>query len=220
MLTVPATEPSRLLPNSVSRFKSGVDILAFRTSLTADRSRLILPVPVVNSPFAVYVLSLLGNKAVQWKQLGYAWYLGYCIDPYNEELVGGEMNDSIEKAPYYEAYVRGGGGKELNTETFRKLNDAASYVCLTQGMNWGTPYESWALRKTGVYSGPAKVQDPGDDMSVMMATSFIAYLSDKYGFEDVSDFCFGMDSFEKTFGTDYQTAYSSWTEWILETYGE
>ena len=168
----------------------------------------------------LYVLSLLGNKAVQWKQLGYAWYLGYCIDPYNEELVGGEMNESIEKAPYYEAYVRGGGGKELNTETFRKLNDAASYVCLTQGMNWGTPYESWALRKTGVYSGPAKVQDPGDDMSVMMATSFIAYLSDKYGFEDVSDFCFGEKKFSDAFGTDWQTAYDEWASWIIETYGE
>ena len=57
-------------------------------------------------------------------------------------------------------------------------------------------------------------------MSVAMATSFIAYLSDQYGFGKVSDFCFGMGSFEQTFGTDYQSAYDSWAEWIMTTYGE
>ena len=168
----------------------------------------------------LYVLALLGNKAVQWKQLGYAWYLGCCIDPYNEELASERLGDALLKLPYYDAYVRGGGTDITTPENYRKLSDAASYICLTKGMNWGTAYESWALKKTAVYSGPPKVQDPGDDMSVMMATSFIAYLSDKYGFENVSDFCFSQKKFDDAFGTDWQSAYDEWSQWIIETYGE
>ena len=57
-------------------------------------------------------------------------------------------------------------------------------------------------------------------MSVSMATSFIAYLADQYGFSAVSDFCFGGKTFKKTFGIDYQSAYDSWTKWIIETYGD
>ncbi|MBR5739938.1 MAG: zf-HC2 domain-containing protein, partial [Firmicutes bacterium] len=47
----------------------------------------------------VYVLSLLGKKSVQWKQLGYAWYVGACIDPYNETI---NMNflENIKDLPY------------------------------------------------------------------------------------------------------------------------
>ena len=87
-------------------------------------------------------------------------------------------------------------------------------------MNWGTAYESMPLSKTAVYSGPTKAKLPGNDMSVLMAASFIAYLSDQHGFAEVSDFCFGEKSFEGAFGMDYQKAYEDWTGWILETYGE
>ena len=87
-------------------------------------------------------------------------------------------------------------------------------------MHWGTPYESWALSSTGSYSGPKKTLDPGNDMSVLMAASFIGYLSDQYGFDTVSRFCFEDADFKDAFGTDWQTAYDSWMGWILENYGE
>ena len=168
----------------------------------------------------MYVLSLLGSKNVQWKQLGYAWYLGSCLDPYSE-VFSISFSNNMEELPYYEAYIRGGGTKEPTPGNYKILNDAVSFMCLTEKLPDGTPYEVSPLKNTALYSAPAKApEDPGDEMSVAMATSFIAYLSDQYGFGKVSDFCFGMDSFEQSFGIDYQSAYDSWAEWIMTTYGE
>ena len=100
------------------------------------------------------------------------------------------------------------------------MNDAISYMCLSEKWPEGTPYEVMPLKNTALYSAPAKApSDPGDDMSVCMATSFIAYLSDQDGFDKVSDFCFGMDNFEKCFGKDYETVYADWSSWIIGTYG-
>ena len=164
------------------------------------------------------ILALMGNKSVQWKQLGYAWYLGTCIDPYSETAAA-PFEDGLEREPYYEAYVKGGGTEEASPENYKILTDAISYICLTKGRNWGTAYECMPVYKTGVYQGPAKLLDPGNDMSVSMATSFIAYLSEKYGFDKVSGFCFNNDKFEDVFRTDWQSEYDSWAEWIMENYG-
>ena len=168
----------------------------------------------------MYVLSLLGSNIVQWKQLGYAWYLGSCIDPYAEVLPVVLINDNRKSLPYYETYTKAGGTDAVTPENYRILNDTVAYTCLTEGMYWGgSPYEDYPLKNTAIYHAPSKIKDPGDDMSVSMATSFIGYLSDKYGFDKVSDFCFSDRTFNDAFGTDYQTEYDSWSEWILNTYG-
>ncbi len=167
----------------------------------------------------LYILSLLGERNVEWKQLGYAWYLGASLDPYSETL---QLFDSAsaENEKYGPAYQRAGGTNAPTAENYRLLTDAIAYVCLTDGMDWGTAYESKPLKKTALYTGPKKTLDPGNDMSVCMASSFIAYLADTYGFDRVSDFCFGQASFTEAFGTDYASAYESWSNWILQTYGE
>ena len=166
----------------------------------------------------VYILSLLGRKSVQWKQLGYAWYLGSCIDPYSELLVRSNFA-SIDDLPYSEYYVRAGGTEELTPENYRKLNDAVSCLCLTRGMYWGAPYESYPLRWTALYKAAKDSIEPGDEMSVCMATSFIAWLSDRYGFDRVSSFCFDQATFEEAFETDYSSAYEEWSAWILQSCG-
>ena len=166
----------------------------------------------------LYLLTLLGSHHVEWKQLGYAWYLGSCIDPYGEVLAITSMENMDKR--YAAIYTRAGGTKEPTPENYRLLNDAVSCLCLTQGMNWGTPYESMPLKNTTLYRGPKKSIDPGNEMSVCMATSFIAYLSDQYGFEKVSRFCFGQGGFKETFQTDYESAYNAWAEHILTVYGD
>ena len=166
----------------------------------------------------LYVLSLLGDPDVEWKQLGYAWYLGACLDPYGESLATTDFS-LIGQQKYGDTYVRGGGTNDATPENYRRLTDAVSYVCLTDGMDWGAAYESKALKKTALYTGPKKTLDPGNDMSVIMAASFIAWLSDTYGFGSVSDFCFGRAAFEEAFGTDFAAAYQSWSGYILQTYG-
>ena len=166
----------------------------------------------------VYILSLLGSKNVQWKQLGYAWFLGSCIDPYSELLVRSNF-DSIEELPYAAFYTRAGGTAELTPENYRKLNDAVSCLCLTKGMYWGTAYESYPLRWTALYKASQNSDDPGNMMSVCMATSFIAWLSDHYGFDRVSRFCFDRATFEEAFASDYSSAYEEWSAWILDRCG-
>ena len=165
----------------------------------------------------LYILALMDSKIVQWKQLGYAWYVGTCIDPYSETLYLGMGNIQYQK--YWDTYLKAGGTQEATPENFRILNDAVSYICLTYGMNWGTAYESMPLNRTLLYNVPKIADTTGDNMSVCMATSFIAYLSDQYGFDHVSSFCYGKESFEKAFGSDFETEYGKWSSHILEVYG-
>ena len=55
---------------------------------------------------------------------------------------------------YAGIYTRAGGTQEPTPENYRLLNDAVSCLCLTHGMNWGTPYESMPLKNTALYRGP------------------------------------------------------------------
>jgi hypothetical protein len=169
----------------------------------------------------LYILSLLGSETVQWKQLGYVWYLGACLDPYNEVMLTTDFSaENMKNYPYAEAYRRGGGTEEATPENYRRLGDAVSWVCVTQGMKWGTAYESWPLNTSALYNCPTRLAERGDNLSVCMASSFIGWLSDNYGFDRVSAYCFGRQTFEEAFGAKYGERYDAWKAWILETYGE
>lgn len=164
----------------------------------------------------LYLLALMNTKNVGWQQLGYAWYLGACVDPYNEQLYCDEEN--WENMPYAEAFLHVGGDPELNTTKDNKLLfDAVSYVCLTQGMRWGTPYESSPVYETAFFRG--RPAGKGNEMSVSMACSMIAWLAERYGFDQVSAYCFDTVSFEQAFGTDFDSAYQSWSDCILARFG-
>lgn len=164
----------------------------------------------------LYVLALMDAQIVQWKQLGYAWYVGTCIDPYNEVIPLGFTEP--ESMQYYDAYIKGGGSEELTPENIRILHDAISYTCLKDGMYWGSAYESMPLSRTALYHVPKLADKTGDDMSVIMAASFVAWLCDQYGFEKTSAFCFSQESFEEAFGRDFRTEYETWSSRIIDTY--
>ena len=167
----------------------------------------------------LYILALLGSRRVEWKQLGYAWYLTDCVDPYSQGAEN-SLDENARSKIYqelYRAYLsRGGGTDEMTPGDYRALYDAISYLCLTRYKYWGTVNESWPLKQTALYSGPKNSQDPGNDMSISMATSFIAYLVDRFGFDNVSAFCFDRASFDQAFGVDFDTAYADWSAHILE----
>ncbi len=166
----------------------------------------------------LYILSMLGGSGVQWQQLGYAWYLGTCLNPYSEALASSSI-ELLKQQPYYDAYLRLGGTEELTPGNYRRMYDATAWLCLTEGMYWGSAYESAPLYKTALYKGPSLAKAPANEMSVCMATSFVAFLADEYGFSEVSAFCFGNLSFEQAFGTDFNSAYDAWSENILNTVG-
>lgn len=166
----------------------------------------------------LYILSMLGGSGVQWQQLGYAWYLGTCLNPYSESLASSSM-ELLKQQPYYDAYLDLGGTEELTPENYRRMYDATAWLCLTEGMYWGSAYESAPLYKTALYKGPSAAKSPANEMSVCMATSFVAFLADEFGFSRVSAFCFGQMGFEQAFGTDFNRAYDAWSAHILNAVG-
>ena len=166
----------------------------------------------------LYLLALMDTDTVEWAQLGYANYLGFCVDPYSEYST--ILMEVDTNSPYYRPYADAGGSLEkLTPADNRKLQDAASWLCLTRGMGWGTAYESQPLSETGLFTGERRAV-AGNGMSVCMATSFIGWLVDNYGFDRVSAFCFGQQTFPQALGVAYADAYGAWSDWILTTYGE
>ena len=167
----------------------------------------------------LYLFALMNTDTVEWPQFGYAWYLSACLDPYCTASVPGQY-EMTEDVPAYAAFVRLKGDELVTCPgDIRLYFDAVSYVCLTEGMRFGTPYESHPLSTTRFFTGGSS-DDPGNSMSVFMAASFIGYLSDNYGFDRVSSFCFGRVGFEEAFGTDFDSAYGEWSAWIVERCGE
>ncbi len=166
----------------------------------------------------LYLLSLLDSKAVGWEQLGYAWYLGSCIDPEFEllriELIGPE-------SPYYPLCIDAGIDPVHMTEKdMLTMYGAVSRLCLERGLtHWGSACESAPVTSERPIFTRTRQSDPGDKkLSAFMATSFLGWLDENYGFEQVSLFCFGRMNFEEAFGTDFETAFEDWKAWIIETY--
>lgn len=165
----------------------------------------------------LYLLALMDNGAVGWEQIGYAWYVGVCIDPYSELL---ESKPIVPGLPYYSRCIAAGvDPSNMSPADFRTVNDACAAVCFEKGLtHWGSRCESMPASTESVFTRKAAKQ-PGDtQLSAFMAASFLAWLDEACGFENVSLFCFGQKSFEEAFGTDYQSAFDAWSAWIRESY--
>lgn len=165
----------------------------------------------------LYLLALMNSNAIGWEQIGYAWYVGTCIDPYSE------MPDTIlivPELPYYSQCIAGGiDPAQMSASDFRIVYDSCARVCFEKGLtHWGSYCESAPVTSESVFTRN-KAKEPGDtELSAFMAASFLAWLDDTYGFEQVSLFCFGQKSFEEAFGTDFQSAFDAWQAWIEQTY--
>ena len=166
---------------------------------------------------AFYLFALMDAGRIGWEQLGYAWYVGAAIDPYSELVLITSFDDTI---PYYELCVNAGVDFDHLTSTDqRTISDAIARIIIDRGLTgWGTPYESYALSRTKPYMGNAEKILQDIRMSVLSASSFVAWLDRQYGFEPLTAFCFGQKTFDEAFGTDFDTAFSAWNEWIMETY--
>lgn len=154
-----------------------------------------------------YVLALLNADSVEWQQIGYAFYLGTCVNPY-EETRSSRTEDEVNE-PYYEVFLRLNGMSDN-----MRLNHAVAYVCLRDGMGWGSAYSSEPVIKFAYFTGPKK-EVGGNALSPAMATSLIGWLTERYGFDKVSAFCFGQSDFQETFGVTYAEAYDAWSAWLI-----
>ena len=165
----------------------------------------------------LYLLALMDSEAVGWEHLGYAWYVGTCIDPYSEGI---ELWPLVPELPYYPQCIAGGVDPEnVTAADFRTIYDAVARVCFEKGLtHWGSYCESTPVTAESVFTRTQDKQ-PGDTLlTAFTAASFLAWLDEAHGFEAVSLFCFGQKSFEEAFGTDFQSAYDAWSDWIIETY--
>ena len=165
----------------------------------------------------LYLHALINSDSVGWEQLGYAWYVGTCIDPYYE--LPEKNKDSIRTVPYYPIAAAAGLDPDRMTPAdFRTMYDADSRYCFgTELTYWGSACESAPVTVEATYT--RKQPEPRDQsLSAFMAASFIGWLDETYGFEAVSGFCFGQKSFEEAFGTDFDSAFTDWKTQITETY--
>ncbi|HWP22191.1 MAG TPA: hypothetical protein VN417_05540, partial [Candidatus Cryosericum sp.] len=158
----------------------------------------------------LYVLALMDAQELHWQQFGYAQYLGSVLNPFDMTLARLAEEGINTAKPYAQAYLdQGGSKKNLTKQDYRLLVDAMAYTCLTDGMNWGTPCESTPILSLEEFSGEAQ---EGDDMSVMMASSFCAYLADHYGFDKLTGYCCMKEDFRDSFGTSFSRAFERWQE--------
>ena len=176
-----------------------------------------------------YLLALLNTKTVGWGQVGYAWYVGFCLNPYSEYL------GCFNLLPYAtEEYYKKGLGEfyDLLVQKgmhFSPNRTASDWRIWFDGSvsRAGVRVEADAenddiilapLSRYRYTTRTGKTNHEDASMSVWMAASFVAWLDDMYGFEAVSAYCFGQKTFDEAFHTDFTTAFDAWKAWLIKTY--
>lgn len=165
----------------------------------------------------LYLLALQDGGAVGWEQIGFAWYVGTCIDPYSEMADGSMITPELD---YYELCAAAGVEPEsMEPRDILTVYDAVSRISIERGLtHWGSACESLPVTCESVFTRTEDEQ-PGDSaLSAFMAASFLGWLNEAHGFEKLSLFCFGKLGFEDAFGTDFSSAFEAWKAWITDTY--
>lgn len=166
-----------------------------------------------------YVLMILHPDSLHWQHFGYAQYLGSVLNPYDMYLAKLErLGVTLPLGKYVQYYYdQGGTEHKLTNEDYRLLVDSVAYYCIENGMNWGSAYESYPITEIYGFTEPA---EEGDDMSVMMASSFCAYLAETYGFDKLTSYCSGQEDFYGAFGISFDRAYGRWQKAIVKEFSQ
>lgn len=170
----------------------------------------------------MYVFALLPSQSRGWEQLGYAWYLGYVLDPNNEFPCAQQLVVPGEDCPYYQIMMNAGiSADDLDGQDILTIFEAASRYAIEKGLtNWWGHMDSEAVisdrwqKRRG--SGEWYIGD--QKMSYAMAMSFIAWLSERYGLETVTAFVCENKNFTEAFGSDYESTFEEWKNRIREKY--
>lgn len=164
-----------------------------------------------------YVFMILHPESLHWQHYGYAQYVGRALNPYDMWLSKiNEKGTSPDFGVYAQTYLdHGGNPTNLTKDDYRILVDSVAYYCIKNGMNWGNAYESYPITKIYGFTEPA---EQGDDMSVAMASSFCAYLAEKYGFDKLTSYCAGQMYFREAFGISFDRAFDHWEETITKEF--
>lgn len=164
-----------------------------------------------------YIFMILHPESLHWQHYGYAQYLGSVLNPYDMYLAKLEkLGITLPLGKYVQDYYdQGGTEHKLTNDDYRLLMDAIAYYCIQNGMHWGTAYESYPITEVYGFTEPA---EEGDDMSVIMASSFCAYLAEHYGFDKLTSYCAGQTDFHGAFGISFDRAYAKWEKTIIKEF--
>lgn len=77
-------------------------------------------------------------------------------------------------------------------------------------------YQTYFPSLYKVYNLPASSRNLGDELSYEQAGSFVAYLSETYGFDMVIKAYMNGENFEESYGKSYEELKEDWIQWILE----
>lgn len=198
------------------QFKSTI-----REGLKKNSERIAVDTTSIDHREFYWLTALMEKGNTGWEQLGYVWYLATCLDPYCE-LQRIPVIDPASDVLYTPVCVRAGlDSGVLAPSQFRTFYDAVARYAFENGLtHWGAVCESLPVTAEPVYSrvGSNKVNSGDDDLSAFMAASFVAWLDEQHGPAPLARFVFGQNTFEESFGTDYDTAFGAWKEWIIEQY--
>lgn len=166
-----------------------------------------------------YVSALMNSKKTEWQHMGFAYWVGTNLDPYNSLYDTATEEDYDTDYYYFEAYYRAGGtGRFADPKEARLATDANAWYNLTHGQDWpGTRMERGPLYDLIV---GADKQKEGNDMSLPEAMSLINYLAQQYGTDKVVAYCFDTCTFEEAFGTDFASARATWEQSLLDRFGD
>ncbi len=168
----------------------------------------------------LYTMGLMDPKTVEWQHIGYAYWVGFYVDPYNSVYTVTQEGPDPNYF-YNEAYYRAGGTEDwLDLKNQALMNDACSWYDLVYGRDWdGTEAECGKLCDNILFTGRQKSKE-GNSMSLCMAESLLNYLAERCGADKVTAYCFDTCSFEEAFGMSFAEARSAWEQSLLERFGD
>lgn len=168
----------------------------------------------------LYTLGLMDPETVEWQHIGYAYWVAFCVDPYNS------VYSIVQEGPdpvyfYNEVYYRAGGTEDwLDLKNQALMIDACSWYDLVYGRDWdGTEAERGKLCDNILFTGRQKSKE-GNSMSLCMAESLLNYLAERCGADKVTAYCFDTCTFEEAFGLSFAEARAAWEQSLIERFGD
>ena len=172
-----------------------------------------------HGPF--YTMALMDPESAEWQHIGYAYWVGLCLDPYCSIYTKtGSVVPPDPDYAYNADYYRLGGTedwRDLNNQ--RLLADANSWYNLVYGTTWGgLEAERGCVSNSQWFNSKNRTKE-GNKRPLTEAVSLLNYLAEQYGADKVTAYCFDTCSFEEAFGMDYATARAAWEQSLMERFG-
>ena len=168
----------------------------------------------------LYTLGLMDPETVEWKHFAYAYWVGFCVDPYNSVYTLAQEAPDPDYYYFADYYRVGGTGDWFDLKQQVLMLDACSWYDLVYGTDWdGTAAERGRISDERWFTGTDKYKD-GNSMPLCMVESLLNYLAGRCGTDKVTAFCFDTCTFEEAFGMSFGEARAAWKQSLMDRFGD